>query len=1336
MMCMIPAPTARVFSPRPDRFQASPLDLTPPPGATRAIPKPPHRLLLVGLALLVVGLTCPGSALAQRPLGIDVSDYQGTSVNWTSVKNSGRVFAWTKATEGASGQYVSQASFTINENNGKAAGVYMGAYHYCHPERNTPAAEASYFWSVAGPYILADGLTFMPMLDVEGSAFSGNVGASSISDWVNQWCTDIVQDAANAGVLVKPVIYVSACNACGFNGTVSQWFAGIANYGATDGYNDPTTGTPWSSCTGCEVWGPGVWHVWQYASAPPDGSVSGVSGNCDVDVYNGTLSGLQGAMLATASASSAIFYWDPQGTTGANPYTSSMTGTWENKVWSYTSAGLLGPTNWVDGKATCFGVHTGTGTPAYTVTMNSSHVVAGFFDGGLSPKACDVTITGSGIIDLATGPQALDSQNGSDGSSAYLRINCVIAGNGQLYPEGNGQSYLHGANTFTGGTTLGYPGVPFSGTVNFNNGSAFGTGPIILTNTGTGGALVLEGTSAVTVTNPVTVGSATTNNIVGNAAGLTFSGNWGMGSHLLTLGTGSTASNQTIISGVVSGTAGLTVFNSGTLVLSGVNTYSGTTTINSPAVLSIGGAGQLGSGSYAGAIVNGGKLVYDSSASQTLSGIISGAGALVQNGSGQLTLSGANTFTGKTTISGTSRCIIQLSADNNLGAAPSSVVANQLTLTGGVGVGLRVTANCTFSANRGITLTGTGGSLEATSGKTVVYPQIIAGSGSFSSGGGVTLGYGTNILSGANTYTGTTTITAGTLQLGANNTLPTGTALTIQADDNGTGGGSIFSLSTFSQTIGSLASSTSNGGTNTPTVNLGMGTLTVNQSANTTFAGKITGSGTLIKTGTGTLALSGANNYTGGTTINGGTLEGAAAGSVAGNVNNLAGKLQLDNASAMASSATLTLATTPGAGAVNLNFSGTQNISALYFGATRKAAGTWAASGAAHNNAAFAGGGVLNVLSGPASSTAVSLTSGSNPSTYGDALTFTAVVTGSSPGGTVQFKIDGLAVGGPVTLVGGAAPLMVSSLAVSGSPHQITAYYSGDDNNNPSDNSASPTSQSVMAKPLTAGLTGTVSKAYDGTTAATLATNNYTLPGVLNGDTVNLNDPASGTYDTKDAGTNKTVTVSALAISGSSSANYVLSSTSASGPIGAITALPTACVLTSSVNPSAPGTNVTFTASVNGVPPAADLPTGNVVFAANGAPFATNALVDGSVSADTASLPSGTNAMTALYAGDGNFLASTGTVAQVVNLVVCSQTNALLSITDNLDGTSTLTFVGTPQAQYYVLASPSLTALTANWAPVTGSTNTVTNDSGVWQFTITNTAPQQFYRGAAVAPCP
>jgi hypothetical protein len=94
----------------------------------------------------------------------------------------------------------------------------------------------------------------------------------------------------------------------------------------------------------------------------------------------------------------------------------------------------------------------------------------------------------------------------------------------------------------------------------------------------------------------------------------------------------------------------------------------------------------------------------------------------------------------------------------------------------------------------------------------------------------------------------------------------------------------------------------------------------------------------------------------------------------------------------------------------------------------------------------------------------------------------------------------------------------------------------------------------VTPATLTAGLTGTVAKTYDGSTAATLATSNYTLTGVYSGDTVSLNDPTAGTYDTANAGTGKTVTVTGLAISGTSAGDYTLASTAASGAVGTIDA--------------------------------------------------------------------------------------------------------------------------------------------------------------------------------------
>ncbi|MGZ4987464.1 MAG: GH25 family lysozyme [Limisphaerales bacterium] len=251
-----------------------------------------------------------GSALASRPLGIDVSSYQGSGVNWSSVKSSGRSFAWAKATEGAT---TTDADFTINESHGKVAGVVMGAYHFAHPNLNSPGTEASHFWGVAGGYIKADGKTLQPMLDME--VFSGVVGATSYSDWANQFNNAIVADAAAAGVHVVPSIYVSACAACNFNTSVAGWLVNVADYNG----GNPLTGTPWTTCTSCEEWGSGAWDAWQYSST---GSVSGVSGNCDVDVVNGSS---LSAWTATGGYSAPAMLYD-LGNGSMNSYLWNSTG--------------------------------------------------------------------------------------------------------------------------------------------------------------------------------------------------------------------------------------------------------------------------------------------------------------------------------------------------------------------------------------------------------------------------------------------------------------------------------------------------------------------------------------------------------------------------------------------------------------------------------------------------------------------------------------------------------------------------------------------------------------------------------------------------------------------------------------------------------------------------------------------------------------------------------------------------------------------------------------------------------------------------------------------------
>src|SRR5215475_14241926 len=111
-----------------------------------------QRLKFAVLAVACCFLGVSPAAAVLQP-GVDVSHYQG-SINWTSVKNAGYSFSWAKATEGTYGH---DDTFVNNENNGKGAGVLIGAYHFARPDLTSPSAESSYFWNFAGNYVTGDG---------------------------------------------------------------------------------------------------------------------------------------------------------------------------------------------------------------------------------------------------------------------------------------------------------------------------------------------------------------------------------------------------------------------------------------------------------------------------------------------------------------------------------------------------------------------------------------------------------------------------------------------------------------------------------------------------------------------------------------------------------------------------------------------------------------------------------------------------------------------------------------------------------------------------------------------------------------------------------------------------------------------------------------------------------------------------------------------------------------------------------------------------------------------------------------------------------------------------
>jgi hypothetical protein len=80
-----------------------------------------------------------------------------------------------------------------------------------------------------------------------------------------------------------------------------------------------------------------------------------------------------------------------------------------------------------------------------------------------------------------------------------------------------------------------------------------------------------------------------------------------------------------------------------------------------------------------------------------------------------------------------------------------------------------------------------------------------------------------------------------------------------------------------------------------------------------------------------------------------------------------------------------------------------------------------------------------------------------------------------------------------------------------------------------------------------------------------------------------------------------------------------------------------------------------------------------------------------------------------------------------------SMTNYILGITDDGGGVFTLQFAGTTGVDYYVQSATNLLPPIL-WEPLAGSTNTVTNASGIWSHTISNQGPQRFYRSVVVTP--
>ena len=282
-----------------------------------------------------------------------------------------------------------------------------------------------------------------------------------------------------------------------------------------------------------------------------------------------------------------------------------------------------------------------------------------------------------------------------------------------------------------------------------------------------------------------------------------------LGSTALTVSDGSYA-------GGLSGSNGSLIKNSsGTLTLSGANTYAGATTV-STGVLAISHAAALGSDAAGTTVADGAEL-------RVLGGITVATEALTLNGSGVSTNGALRNFSGDNTIAGA----ITLAS-----AARIVTTAGTLTLTGGV-----------TGADKNLTFGGSGNTTISTTG-------LSLGTGSLTK-----TGTGLLLLSVANTYSGGTTISGGSIKIGVTGALGSG-AVNV----GGVGTLDLNNL-TIANSIVLAAGATLTGGS------IAVGPLTPTTG---TLAVELTGTQPLEKTDSGRLELTGANTFTGATSVTGG----------------------------------------------------------------------------------------------------------------------------------------------------------------------------------------------------------------------------------------------------------------------------------------------------------------------------------------------------------------------------------------------------------------------------------------------------------------------------------
>jgi autotransporter-associated beta strand protein len=492
----------------------------------------------------------------------------------------------------------------------------------------------------------------------------------------------------------------------------------------------------------------------------------------------------------------------------------------------------------------------------YSVNNNRSQTWSGLtFSGGSSVTSYasggNTFTVAFGAITRASAGSILFQRLGNNSTAVATHTTTTINTNGILGPWA-----LYNQATTGGSFNIFVPDNSWRYAVGSTNGTA-----ATITGLSSGANFSSVGTAVNSITNNTinydfSGAVAVTTNLTGNTARYT----------------GTSNTNLTIPNGMTLTLEGL---------LNGGTSTGGTTNIPTSSVLTIAstGTGALAIGSTTNElVVTAGANNIAISAPITGGNSSGGLTIMGYNSSSLVTLSGANTYSGKTTINA-GTLVINASggvipdtsdvtiASSNIGLRPidgnpSVGVLNLNGFSETIG-GLNGTGRVTTNTTAGTSTLTVGASNVASA----TFSGVIQNNGS----GLVALtktGTGTQTLSGANTYSGATTIANGTLAL-ANN-------LALQNSALDTTGSGVVTFAVTTPTIGGLNGSV-NLATKFTTGYSSVTALTLNpvSGVTATYSGVIADGGTgmtLTKSGLGTQTLSGANTYTGITTVAAGTL--------------------------------------------------------------------------------------------------------------------------------------------------------------------------------------------------------------------------------------------------------------------------------------------------------------------------------------------------------------------------------------------------------------------------------------------------------------------------------